>query len=548
MTQKDALSILKLGHTTFLTGAAGAGKSHVLREYIQYLKEHGIAHAVTASTGIASTHINGMTIHSWSGIGVKDRLTAQDIEAIEEKQNLYKRYTNTHVLIIDEVSMLHANFLDMLNRVAKAIRRDERPFGGVQVVFCGDFFQLPPVAKGEQLPENLFAYASVAWKESKPVICYLTEQHRQEDDELTTILYSIRRGDTDDDTWESLAKTEKHKSGKHHTKLYTHNVDVDSINDEEFAQIEGKEHVYHMQSHGRAALVEALKKNCLAEEELRLKKGAKVMCIKNDPERKFMNGSLGVVKDFDAEGAPIVELVSGKTVKVLADSWRIEEDGKVRAEITQIPLKLAWAITVHKSQGMTLDAAEIDLSKAFAYGMGYVALSRLKSLQGLRLIGMNPTALLVDESVREHDTRFLASSKKAEEAIKKYDEATIKQFHEEFINASGGHIEAYTDDEEEEKTDTLTQTQELLKAKKTVKEIASIRALTEDTIIGHIEKLVEKGEKVDVKHCLPSKKIVAEIEDAFKKSKGKKLSPVHDLLKGKYNFHTLRLVRAGMKK
>jgi ATP-dependent exoDNAse (exonuclease V) alpha subunit len=546
MTQKDALSILKLGHTTFLTGAAGAGKSHVLREYIQYLKEHGITHAVTASTGIAATHIHGMTIHSWSGIGIKETMTDADIDALEEKQNVYKRYANTHVLIIDEISMLHANFLELLNRIAQSMRRNKKPFGGMQVVFCGDFFQLPPITK-EALTTSVFAYASNAWKEAKPVVCYLTEQHRQDDDVLTGILNQIRRGDIDEGVWDELALTQKKRHKGHHTKLYTHNADVDGINTKEFEAIKGEERVYYMESKGKATLVESLKKNCLASEELRLKVGAKVMCIKNDPERKFMNGSLGVVASFEDDDTPVIDLQNGKRIRVQADSWRIEEDGKVKAEISQLPLKLAWAITVHKSQGMTLDAAEIDLSKAFAYGMGYVALSRLKSIEGLHLLGMNAQALAVDEQVREQDEKFMLSSEKAGEAIEKYKEEEIKKLHDAFITNCGGHVEAYTDDEEE-KTDTLTKTQELLKEKKTIKEIASIRTLTEDTIIGHIEKLQERGEKIDIKHTLPAKKIMKEITDAFTQAKTTKLMPVHGLLKGKYNFHTIRLVRAGMKK
>ncbi|MEK7588697.1 MAG: AAA family ATPase, partial [Patescibacteria group bacterium] len=139
MIQKDALAILKMGHTTFLTGAAGSGKSYVLREYIQYLKKHNVPHAVTASTGIASTHINGTTIHAWSGIGIKENITKYDLENFEEKPSLYKKWNSVEVLIIDEISMLSSNFLNMLDLVAKHMKRYEKPFGGLQVVFCGDF-------------------------------------------------------------------------------------------------------------------------------------------------------------------------------------------------------------------------------------------------------------------------------------------------------------------------------------------------------------------------------------------------------------------------
>jgi thymidine kinase len=149
MTQATALSILSLGHTTFLTGPAGSGKSYVLRQYIQYLKEHGVTVAITASTGIAATHIGGATIHSWSGLGVRDELNDYDLSLFEEKKALYTRYQNTNVVIIDEISMLSSNFLDMFDRVCKYMKRSHLPFGGMQIIFCGDFFQLPPVVRGQ---------------------------------------------------------------------------------------------------------------------------------------------------------------------------------------------------------------------------------------------------------------------------------------------------------------------------------------------------------------------------------------------------------------
>jgi hypothetical protein len=223
MTQATALTILKLGHTTFLTGAAGAGKSYVLREYISYLKRHGVRYAVTASTGIASTHIGGTTIHAWSGIGIRQKLTAYDLDAIEEKANVYKRWNDTQVLIIDEISMLHASFVDMLDKLAKHLRRNDAPFGGMQVVFTGDFFQLPPVVRqgNEYESIDVFAFASSAWKAAKPVVCYLTEQFRQEDDTLTNILNAIRLGEVEEDHYLSLQETSKKPHTDDHIKLYT---------------------------------------------------------------------------------------------------------------------------------------------------------------------------------------------------------------------------------------------------------------------------------------------------------------------------------------
>ena len=548
MLQSTALSILKLGHTTFLTGAAGSGKSYVLREYIAYLRNHGVSYAVTASTGIASTHINGTTIHSWSGIGIKDSIGRYELDALEEKQNLYKRWNNTSVLIIDEVSMLHASFVDMLDTVAKHMRRNEKPFGGMQVVFTGDFFQLPPVVKnGSNGDGAVFAFQSRAWKEAKPVVCYLSEQFRQDDDRLSSLLLAIRLGDIDEGHYEMLESktTVPHKGD--HIKLYTHNENVDIINQEAFRTIKGETRVYHMTTKGKAALVASLKNNCLADEVLQLKIGAKVICIKNSQDRSYVNGSMGKVISFDNEGAPVVELINGKKVTIKADSWKIEEDGKIKAELSQLPVRLAWAITVHKSQGMTLDKAEIDLSRAFASGQGYVALSRLTSLEGLYLKGFNPQALMISEEVREMDSLFRARSKQAEEAIKKYDEEKITVLHEKFLTEQGGSVTELTKDEVEEietKTASHIITKNMLEEGKTIQEVAEERKLSVDTIVGHIEKLLEYKEDVKLEHTIPTGKEFDKIVKMFEKLETRKLTPVYDGLKGKVSYQDIRLVRA----
>jgi ATP-dependent exoDNAse (exonuclease V) alpha subunit len=549
MTQKTALDILKLGHTVFLTGAAGAGKSYALRDYITYLRKHGIRYAVTASTGIASTHIGGTTIHAWSGIGIRQKLSKYDIDEIEEKANVYKRWNETQVLIIDEISMLHASFVDMLDKLGKHLRRNELPFGGLQVVFTGDFFQLPPVVRNgnEYESTDVFAFMSKAWKESKPVVCYLTEQFRQEDDQLSNILNAIRAGEVEEDHYLTLKESAQKPHADDHIKLYTHNENVDLINKREFDLIQAETRIFEMISKGKGPLLASLKNNCLADEVLELKIGAKVICIKNDVERKFVNGSMGVVVDFEKDGSPVVELATGKRVTIKADTWRIEEDGKVKAEITQLPIRLAWAITVHKSQGMTLDRAEIDLSRAFASGQGYVALSRLKSLEGLHLVGFNPQALQISEEVREADYSFRQRSEQAENALVKYNDTDLLSLHEKFLVERGGTLVELDDteaDEIQEKVLSHAVTQEMLKQGLTIKEIAEARNLSTDTIIGHIEKLAEMKEDITLDHVLPAKKDMTVIKKAFKTLETKKLTPVFDELRGKYTFHQIRLVRA----
>ena len=392
MRQLQALQVMLSGQSAFLTGAPGAGKTYVLNEFIQRARGRGLTVAVTASTGIAATHIGGTTIHSWSGLGIRDSLSEHDQVWLASNDKLRKRYLSTDVLVIDEVSMLHGARLDMVNQAAKLLRGSNEPFGGLQVILVGDLFQLPPVSPGREIFD--FAHLSLAWQELAPVICYLTEQHRQtSDDPLLQLLSAMRSGDFDQMHLELLeSRRAAAPHGQAVTKLYTHNIDVDSINQRHLRALPAESHSYQMATHGAKAKVEQLVKSVLAPAELTLKIGAEVMFVANDFAAGYVNGSRGVVVGFNG-GYPVVELRSGKEIAVAMHTWSLSEDGKIRAEVSQLPLRLAWAITVHKSQGMSLDAAEIDLSRAFTPGMGYVALSRLRGLDGLFLQGWNQQAL-----------------------------------------------------------------------------------------------------------------------------------------------------------
>ena len=416
MIKTEVLDILKTGHNVFLTGSAGVGKTFLLNKFINYLKKKKIAVGITASTGIAATHLDGRTIHSWIGMGIAENMNDTEIKKLTKKEDLKKRIRETRVLIIDEISMLDADRLDLVDRICRAIKNPFLSFGGLKVVLCGDFFQLPPVNK-EKNPQ--FAYKASVWQNCGIKVCYLEGTFRQEDKKFINVLNQIRENKAGQEVLRTLQQRlyQPINNVQKPTKLYTHNIDVDAINDYELARLPGDEVPYYMTEYGPKDLVDSLKKSCLAPKELKLRIDALVMFIKNNFDAGYVNGTLGKVIGFNEDKYPIIKTRTGKKIILTPSSWKIEEDDRVIARISQIPLRLAWAITVHKSQGMSLDAAEIDLSKSFECGMGYVALSRVRTLSGIRLMGINEMALKVNEEVVEKDKEFKSLSKQLENEI-----------------------------------------------------------------------------------------------------------------------------------
>jgi ATP-dependent exoDNAse (exonuclease V) alpha subunit len=451
MTQSEALAILKTGSNVFVTGEPGSGKTHTINQYVAYLRARGIEPAVTASTGIAATHIHGMTIHSWSGIGIKTTLGRSDLDAIALNKPIVKRVRRANVLIIDEVSMLSPETLSMVDAVCREIKEGSEPFGGIQIVLVGDFFQLPPIVKpavgGDSqilfMEESSarFAYDSPAWGRANPVVCYLTEQHRQDDGDYLALLSAIRRNAFGDEHLRRLAdrRVRRDAAPPGAPKLFSHNVDVDRVNEGILAGLPGELHVFTLSSQGPEPLVSALKKGCLSPETLRLKVGAAVMFTKNNPQEGFVNGTLGTVEAFDGhDHHPIVRTRSGRRIAVESMDWAVEEHGTIRARITQVPLRLAWAITVHKSQGMSLDEAVMDLRDVFEFGQGYVALSRVRRLSGLHLLGWTERAFQVHPDVSTKDGEFRAQSEQAARAFSGMTVEEMTAKHERFLRLCGG--------------------------------------------------------------------------------------------------------------
>ena len=459
MTQEQALAILKTGANVFLTGEPGAGKTHTINEYASYLRARGIEPSITASTGIAATHIGGMTIHSWSGIGIRTFLDKYEMDKISSTEYLAKRIRRAKVLVIDEVSMLGPEAFSMVEAVCRSIRQNNDAFGGLQVILVGDFFQLPPIVKAYtdtdkndqiemfETPKARFAYDSPAWKRANPMVCYLTEQHRQDDSKFLELLSAIRRNNFDEEhlsqiqTRKITADTAPDKA----VKLYTHNLNVDRTNDAMLGTFSGHPVTFTMTTKGAPGLVATLQRGCLSPYNLVLKVGAKVMFTKNNPKEGFVNGTLGTVESFDKYiGLPIIRTNDGRKIVVEKMDWSVDENGKTRAEISQLPLRLAWAITVHKSQGMSLDEAVVDLSEVFEFGQGYVALSRVRRLAGLHLLGWNERAFQVHPDVLREDNAFRASSEAALTAFAQISPEELQKMHDNFVKACNGTIVSNT--------------------------------------------------------------------------------------------------------
>ncbi len=565
--QETALNILKTGNNVFITGSAGTGKTYLLNKFTFYLKSRKIIPTIVAPTGIAASHLQGQTIHSFFSLGIRDEIDDSYIEFLLDKKYLQTRFKKLKVLIIDEISMVSPEIFSSIDRILKAFKGNNTPFGGVQTILSGDFFQLPPISRVPK--EKRFAWQSTSWKALDLKTCYLQEKFRQDDNVLITILDEIRSGQVSSDSYDVL-------NSRHHkdlgidftpTKLYTHNMDVDRINNDELQKINNPPHSFAYKSEGSAKNIEKIFKSSLVQEEMVLKKDAVVMFIKNNPELGFVNGTTGVVINFNKEtGLPIVKTSYGSIIKLKLEDWNIENDsGKITAKVSQVPLKLAWAITIHKSQGMTLDSAEIDLSKTFEVGQGYVALSRIKNIDGLRLMGLNDKALTVDPLILHIDDRIKAASKKSSDEISAVAEENLEKIFETYIMSIGGTTdqsiikkqESYLKSEKKvvgkNVVPTHIQTKELIESSSTILEMAIERGMSTATIINHLSVLKEENPDIDLDKFMPNENTLSSVKDALAKitkraneddfsENGKpRLKPIYEVLDSKVEYYDIRV-------
>ena len=374
------------GENTFLTGPAGTGKSYEVDRFTEANRDT----CVTASTGVAALNVGGMTVHRWCGmlLGPKrgedfDRYFRQLSHAPRPSTRAaFNRVRRCKRLVIDEISMLSGRHFDYLDFHCSQIRGDDRPFGGIQVIGTGDFLQLPPVRTNPRQPYD-WAFDTAAWEAAGFRTVELTRIMRQDDPEFASALSRFRRGDIDRDVRRLLEPRVVLFPSQQLTRLLTHNAQVDRWNDYCLAELPGPESVREAETYGPQHQIDFLKKNLLTPATLRLKPGARVMFTVNRPDDGFVNGQTGVVVSVGTSSV-IVES-HGKEIEAAPYRWNFDSNDPGTAWFEQFPLRLAYAMTIHKAQGLTLDEAFIDIRAAREPGQAYVALSRVRTLDGLHL-------------------------------------------------------------------------------------------------------------------------------------------------------------------
>ena len=416
MVHLEAIRRFRKGENVFLTGPGGSGKTTLIRRMYEDAIQRKKKVQVTALTGCAAILLKckARTIHSFAGIGLGNGKIEEIVSRVCQNSQRVRTWKSVQILIVDEISMMSRKLLETLDAVAKKIRQSDKPFGGIQVIFSGDFFQIKPVGRMEEPSTLEYCFESPLWNLlfTKSQHILLTTIFRQKDEEYTKILNQIRNGCLDEEGAQRLrhlmGRMEKETIVKP-IKLLPTRRQVDNVNQQELEKLESAtEHRFEMvetnpkkESFLYQKELEFLKRSVLCEEVVSLRVGAQVMCIVNKTlnEVFLCNGSQGTVVGFSEDGFPVVQFKNGFKTVMEYHEWQSEVFPEV--SISQIPLILAWAVTIHKAQGATLETAEIDVGKSiFECGQMYVALSRIKDMEGLYLKSFDRRSLMVDPKVQ----------------------------------------------------------------------------------------------------------------------------------------------------
>lgn len=398
--QQRAIKYVSEGHNLFLTGPAGVGKSCTVKEMVRVLRMKNKVIAITASTGIAADHIGGCTLHSFAGCGLAKESATVLAGRIRRNAAAVERWVKTDVLVIDEVSMIDPEFFSKLATIAQQLRGCSLPFGGIQLILVGDFYQLPPVQHMKKDPFYLFQ--SDTWNLCIEKQVLLNRVYRQENAEFVDILMQIRECKMTKETIAKIKSTARHtfEGDILPTRLFCKNFDVECMNMRELEKIAGDVTKYVSRDHYSDKDMETkYQKNFVFKNTLCLKVGAQVILLVNKPDLGLVNGSRGIVENLGKETVS-VKFSNNVTADIGREIREVKDDNEeVIASRTQFPLALAWCMTIHKSQGQTIELLDIDLKDVFTYAQVYVALSRGVDLKNMRVLNFDPTKVRTAKSV-----------------------------------------------------------------------------------------------------------------------------------------------------
>ena len=401
--QNNAFECMKKGYNVFLTGPGGTGKSFLLKYFIEWYrkeKEDQLSKIyVSSTTGLSSLLIDGITINRYSGIGIGDKDVPELLKKINKMGHVKKRWNETGVLIIDEISMMDADLFDKLEILAKKIRKNDLPFGGIQIILSGDFLQLPPVKSVN------FCFNAFSWDLVINRVFYFDEIIRQDNLALQAVLNKVRLGIVDQEVKDllnsCLNKELYNSSGIIPTLLFSRKNMVSDYNQKEITRlintnVENHQFVAKYEFSKKVSepakdyLKDLINKQYEIEEIITLSKFSQVMLNVNMPEKGLANGSRGIIIGFGVRNNPIVKFLNNIELEIIPHEYNMEGDDGGNVKKIQIPLILAWAITIHKAQGMSLDFVKTDIgSSIFEYGQAYVVLSRIKNIEGLSLLNID---------------------------------------------------------------------------------------------------------------------------------------------------------------
>ncbi len=395
--QKQALELLSSGENIFLTGGAGCGKSYVVRHFMKDVIPKQMP--ILASTGAAAVLLGGRTFHSFFGLGIMEGGFEATFQRVSNDKRLLKRLSEVEGVILDEVSMISGEALRLAETLSRVARKSDLPWGGMRMIAVGDFAQLPPVTR---TGKRDWAFQSEAWSQSGFIPYKLTHNERIQDEGYLSVLNKVRVGIVDSEVRSFLdAHQFEHDDTDLATRLFSRRDQSLTYNLERLSEIDSEEVMIPSIYFGSEKHQEMLMKQGPVPVQLQLKVGAEVMFIQNDPQKRWVNGTRGTVVSIEDDKI-VVEKRQGRDVTAEKQQFSyLDADGQIVASVIQFPITLAYATTIHKSQGATLDELWCDLSNLWEPGQAYVALSRLRYARGLKILKWSPNSIRVDPFVRQ---------------------------------------------------------------------------------------------------------------------------------------------------